>query len=213
MCASNSKGGHLFDPHFQEVFDLRACDWDGLPPPPVFTTGRPNPISSGRKDPAVAPVITSLGLPSGDLEPQVPRPPPLEPVVIPEADTAPESPVLQSPSISIATFSDFTVADVFDEEIPLDPTAITPHDNLYFEDGNVEVLCGNTLFRAHTSILSLHSPMLGRMLAKANLATAESPNGCPRIPSSDSATDFATLLKIIYLPGFVALLYVNELFR
>jgi len=43
------------------------------------------------------------------------------------------------------------------------------------------------------------------MLVKSNLATAESPNGCPRIPSSDTATDFATLLKVIYLPGYVTL--------
>ena len=60
--------------------------------------------------------------------------------------------------------------------------------------GNVEVLCGNTLFRVHTSIVSFHSPVLGQMLAKTNLAAAESPNSCPRIPSSDTATDFATPL-------------------
>ena len=74
-----------------------------------------------------------------------------------------------------------------------------------FEDGNVEVLCGNMLFHTHTSVLSLHSPVLSWMLAKANLAAAESPNGCPRIPSSDTATDFATLLGVIYLPGYVVL--------
>ena len=43
------------------------------------------------------------------------------------------------------------------------------------------------------------------MFAKTSLATAESPNGCPRILSSDTAKDFATLLKMIYLPGFAAL--------
>jgi len=41
------------------------------------------------------------------------------------------------------------------------------------------------------------------MFAPAGLATAESPNGCPRITSSDTATDFTTLLKMIYFPGFV----------
>ena len=66
-------------------------------------------------------------------------------------------------------------------------------------------MCGNTLFRVHTSILSLHSPALRRMFARESLATAESPNGCPRILSSDKATDFTTLLKIIYLPECVAL--------
>ncbi|KAF9783234.1 hypothetical protein BJ322DRAFT_1008232 [Thelephora terrestris] len=79
---------------------------------------------------------------------------------------------------------------------------MTPHDTFNFEDGNVEVLCGNTLFRVHTSILSLHSPALRQMFAQASLATAESPNGCPRILSHDKATDFTTLLKMIYLPEF-----------
>jgi len=58
------------------------------------------------------------------------------------------------------------------------------------------------LFRVHTSVLSFHSPALRRMFAQTNLATADSPNGCPRILPSDSATDFATLMKMIYLPGF-----------
>jgi len=51
--------------------------------------------------------------------------------------------------------------------------------------------------------LSFHSPVLGQMFAKSNLAAAKSPNGCPRILSSDTSTDFATLLKIVYLPLFL----------
>ena len=85
----------------------------------------------------------------------------------------------------------------------MDPTTVAQHNAFYLEDGNVEVLCGNTLFRVHTSVLSFHSPMLRRIFAQTNLATAESPNGCPRILSSDTATDFTTLLKMIYLPGSV----------
>ena len=116
--------------------------------------------------------------------------------------------------------SDFTIADVSDDESPtgptladtsdneplVDPTAVAPHETFYLDDGNVEVLCGNTLFRVHVSSLSFHSPALRRMFAQTNLATAESPNGCPRIRSSDTAEDFATLLKMIYLPRFVVLL-------
>jgi len=130
----------------------------------------------------------------------------------------PVTPVALSPSISIATLSDFTPADASDDEppvdssitdtsnnnLPSDPTAVVPHGTFYFEDDSVEVLCGNTLFRVHTTILSLHSPALRRMFAPTRLATAESPNGCPRIRSSDTAADFATLLKMIYFPGFVA---------
>jgi hypothetical protein len=168
-----------------------------------------------QKDLAATPVATSLGLPNRDSEPQIPQPPPLDPVVIREIDTVPGSPLIQSPSISIATLSDFTIADTDDEppidtaipdtsddELPIDdPTVAVPHETFNFEEGNVEVLCGNTLFRVHTSILSLHSPALRRMIARTSLDAAESPNGCPRILSSDTATDFATLLKTIYLPG------------
>ena len=66
-------------------------------------------------------------------------------------------------------------------------------------------MCGNTLFRVHISTLSFHSPALRRMFAQTNLTTAESPNGCPRILSSDTPKDFTTLLKMIYLPGSVSL--------
>ena len=181
-------------------------------------------------DPAATPIVTSIGLPSRDSEPQIPQPPQLEPqiaqppplesVAIPETDVIPASPTTHSPSTSIATLSDFTIANVSDEESQIDPTisdasedepptdpmTVAPHQTFYLEDGNVEVLCGNVLFRVHTSVLSFHSPALRRMFARANLATAESPNGCPRIASSDTLTDFTTLLKMIYLPGFVVLL-------
>jgi len=171
----------------------------------VFTIGKPKPASASQKDPAATPVVTSLGFPDCDVEPQIPQSPPLEPVVTPEVDTIPGSPVLHSPSISITSLSDFTVADTSDDESPIDPTAITTHDTFYLEDGNAEVLCGNTLFRVHAGALLFHSPVLSQMFAKSNLAAAESPNGCPRILSSDTATDFATLLKVIYLPAYATL--------
>ena len=96
--------------------------------------------------------------------------------------------------------SDFTIADNLDDELILEPETITPHDTFYLEDGGVEVVCGKILFRIHSSILSFHSPVLRKMFSPTNLAAAESPNGCPRIVSSDTPLDFATLLKIVYLP-------------
>jgi hypothetical protein len=197
-----AKGGHQAKTIFQEVVALRKHGWSSLPPPPVFTTGGPTPTGANQRDPAATPVITSLGLPSRAPAPQIPQSPPLEQVVTPEPGTTPGSPVPQSPSISIATLSDFTIADTFDDEPPLDPTAIHPHDTFYLEDGNVEVLCDNILFRVYTGVFPFHSPVLGQMFTRTNLATAESPNGCPRILSLDTATDFATLLKIVYLPEY-----------
>ena len=182
------------------MIHLWKSGWEGLPPPPTFTTRKLKPIGTGQKTPGGTPAAVSLGLPNMDPEPQTP--PTLESVITPETEATPPSPAItQSPSISIATLSDFTVADTPDDQPPVDPTAITPHDTFYIEDGNVEVLCGNTLFRVHTSILSFHSPVLRQLFAQASLATMESPNGCPRILSSVTAMDFSTLLKMIYLPG------------
>ena len=205
---------------FQEVVALRESGWEGLPPPPVFTTGQSRPTGANQNDPTATPIATFLGLPNRDLQPQNPSPSPPEPATVPEPDPIHASsitPVTQSPSISTASLSDFTIADVsddessidptfadtFDEEPSFDPTAVVPHQTFYLEDGNVEVLCGSTLFRVHTTILSFHSPALRRMFAQASLATAESPNGCPRILSPDAPKDFSTLLKMIYFPGFV----------
>jgi hypothetical protein len=116
----------------------------------------------------------------------------------------------------VVTLSDFTVADTSDDEPPIDttvadtsddefpigdPTVAAPHEAFYFEDGTVEVLCGSTLFRVHPTILSLHSPALRRMFSRTSLDAAESPDGCPCVLSADTAADFATLLKTIYLPG------------
>ena len=216
------KGDHRAKPNTQEVVALRERGWEGLPHPPIFATARPNLVSASQRDPAATPVVTSLGLPNRDLGPQIPQPPPPELVTAPESDPIPipassVTPVAHSPSISIASLSDFaitdtsddeppihsTLADTSDDELPADPTAVTPHETFYFEDGNAEVLCRNTLFRVHTVILSFHSPVLRRMFAQNNLAAAESPNGCPRILTSDTPEDFATLLKTIYFPGFV----------
>ena len=207
------ESSHRANTDIQEVVGLRERGWEGLPPPPVFATWGPRPVDAGKNDPAATPVVTSLGLPNSDPEPQIPQPPQLESIATSEPNNVPGSPVTHSPSISTASLSDFTIADTSDDESPLDPTTITPHGTFYFEDANVEVLCGNTLFRVHTSVLSLHSPILGQMFAKSNLTAAESPNGCPRIQSSDTATDFATLLKVIYLPEYAPYPSTDKQFR
>ena len=180
--------------------------WKGLPPPPTFTTSEPKPVDTDQKDTCITPIATSLGLPNTDPEPQARQPPQPKSVATPGTETAPRSPTIQSPSSSITTLSDFTIADPSDAEYFIDPTepiALVHHEIFYLEDGNVEVLCGNTLFRIHTSVLSFHSPVLRQMLSRTNLETAESPNGFPRILSSDAASNFTTLLKVIYLPGCV----------
>ena len=184
---------------------LREREWEGLPPPP-----EPKPTAKDERDPIATPIATSLGLPGEDPQPNIFHRSPPESITTLKTNVVPASPITQSPSISVSSLSDFTIADTSDDESPIDPIAIASHDTFYLEDGNVEVLCGHTLFRVHTSTLSFHSPALRQMFAQASPTSAESPNGCPRILSSDSPSDFTTLLKVIYLPGYVALFLRNE---
>ena len=169
--------------------------------PQVFQPHSLEPLSPEADSFPASPVTP---FPKRDCEPQVSHPPSLEPTTS-GVNTVPASPATHSPSISVSTLSDFTIADPSDDESPIDPTAIIPHDTFYLEDGSVEVLCENTLFRIHISTVSFHSPALRRMFTRTILASAESPNGCPRILSSDTAADFTTLLKMIYLPGYIIL--------
>jgi len=194
----------------QEVLRLRESGWEGLPTPPILRSAQPEITVPMSQDPAATPIATSLGLPSMVEQPQTPTPPSPTPYHPP--CESPKSSTPPSPSTSISALSDFTIADSLDDEPTLEsepitshepilePETITPHDTFYLDDGSVEVVCSKTLFRVHTSALSFHSPVLRQMFSPANLTAAESPNGCPRIVSSGTPTDFATLLKVVYLP-------------
>ena len=195
----------------QEVLRLRESGWEGLPPPPILRSAQPEITAPKSQDPAATPVATSLGLPGVVEQPRTPTPPSPTPCHPP--CESPKSSVPPSPSTSITALSDFTIADSLDDEPTfepgtttphepiLEPETITPHDTFYVDDGSVEVLCGKTLFRVHAGALSFHSPVLRQIYSPANLTAVESPNGCPRVVSSDTPTDFSTLLKTIYLPG------------
>ena len=182
----------------QEILQLRENDWKGLPLPPALRSAGPKGTALGSQDPAATPVAASLGLPDMGEQSQ----PPILSSPTPEIPSkgSSESSAPPSPTTSITALSDFTIADSLDDEPALEPETITLHDMFYLDDGGVEVLCGKTLFRVHPGTLSFHSPALRQMVSPANLAAAESPNGCPRIVSSDTPADFVTLLKIIYLP-------------
>ena len=177
---------------------LRESDWEGLPPPPILRSTNSGTAVHRSQDPAATPVVISLGLPGIGEQSRTPTPP--SPTLHHPSCESPESSALPSPSASITALSDFTMPDILDDGSALEPETITPHDTFYLEDGSVEVVCDKTLFRVHTSALSFHSPVLRQMFSPENLAAAESPNGCPRIASSDTPVDFATFLKAVYLP-------------
>jgi hypothetical protein len=109
-----------------------------------------------------------------------------------------------SPTLSISTVSDLTPMEFGEESERGETQTTTRHGSLYFEDGNVEIVCGDTVFRIHSSIVSFSSSELRDILSQQALLDAPTPEGRPRITTSDSTEDFATLLKMIYTPGLVS---------
>jgi hypothetical protein len=107
-----------------------------------------------------------------------------------------------SPTFTISTVSDLTPTEL-DEDIGegSGERSFDRHETFYLEDGNVEIVCGHVLFRVHSPTISFSSPKLRDILSRSALLHAPMPEGCPRITVTDSAEDFAVLLKMIYTPG------------
>ena len=106
-------------------------------------------------------------------------------------------------AVSSSTLSLFTSTDP-GEEIDHTELVTDRHDTFYFEDGNVEIVCGNTIFRIHSTIISFSSYKLREILSPPALLHAPTPEGRPRVTLSESAEDFGILLKMIYTPGSVS---------
>ena len=106
---------------------------------------------------------------------------------------------LSSPALSISTMSDLTPTELGEIEQGQEQEA--SHDTFYFEDGNVEIVCGDSVFRVHSSVISFSSSKLREILSQSALLSSPTPEGRPRITISDNAEDFAMLLKMIYTPG------------
>lgn len=110
---------------------------------------------------------------------------------------------VSSPTLSISTISDLTPTEFGEDIEQSEGGAATRHATFYFEDGNVEIVCGDTVFRVHSTTISFSSSKLRDMLSPSILLDAPMPEGCPRIVFADSAEDFAMLLKMIYTLGYV----------
>ena len=110
---------------------------------------------------------------------------------------------LASPTFSISTMSDLTPTELGEDIEHSEEQAATRHNTFYFEDGNVEIVCGHTVFRVHSTIISFSSSKLRDMVSPPTLLNTQMPEGRPRIAVSDSAGDFSVLLKMIYTPGWV----------
>lgn len=112
---------------------------------------------------------------------------------------------ISSPTFSISTISDFAPTEFDDDTKEGDGERMTTrHETFYLEDGNVEVVCGDTIFRIHSPIVSFSSSKLRDILSPSTLLDPPMPEGCPRIVLEDSPGDFAVLLRMIYTPGYVS---------
>jgi len=106
-----------------------------------------------------------------------------------------------SPTLSISTVSDLTPTELGEEIEHSGERAVARHGTFYFEDGNVEIVCGDTVFRVHPTVVSFSSSNLRDILSLSALVHAPTPEGRPRITISEDAEDFGVLLKMVYTPG------------
>lgn len=97
-------------------------------------------------------------------------------------------------------------------------TSIHKHDSLYLADGNICLAAPQTIengnipqwliFRVHQTVLSMHSPVFGDMLAlqpavKDNMDTENFFEGVPLVRMPDSAEDLEAMLKALYFGWYV----------
>ena len=165
-------------------------------------TGIDTPVAFPPKD---LPIVVDAGIPPSFLHGLT------SPFALHGMDTSSEisyntrTTAASSPTFSISTVSDLTPTELEDVIGEGNGERITTrHETFYLEDGNVEVVCGRTMFRIHSPIISFSSSKLRDMFSPSILLSAPTPEGCPRITSEDSPEDFAVLLKMIYTPGFAS---------
>ena len=75
------------------------------------------------------------------------------------------------------------------------------HSKFYFGSGNVIFICEDTSFRVQSDLLSSNSKVFSGMLRPARLKGEHLSDGCPCVHLSDTAEDFATLLRVFYTSG------------
>ncbi|TFK49208.1 hypothetical protein OE88DRAFT_1727034 [Heliocybe sulcata] len=76
-------------------------------------------------------------------------------------------------------------------------------DQLWFDDGNVIILAGGTLFRIHRGILAAHSAVFQDILSAPRLEEPAIMDDCPFVQLPDDARDVEEFLKVYYVPGYL----------
>ena len=161
-----------------------------------------NPVAFVPQD---LPITTNIGIPGSPILRAIEPSSALhEGESSPDASTSDQTTAVSSPTLSISTVSDLTPTEL-GEDIgeDSDEQIQTRHETFYLEDGNVEIVCGHTVFRVHSPVVSFSSPNLRNALSPSTLLSAPMPEGYPRVAFKDNAEDFSVLLKMIYTPGRV----------
>ncbi|KAL6304719.1 hypothetical protein BKA93DRAFT_749633 [Sparassis latifolia] len=83
-----------------------------------------------------------------------------------------------------------------DEEDPEE--ALVNHPTLYFDDGNIIISSGSTLFCVHRSLLSKHSPVFKDLFEPKEDKKQAFLRGCLHIHVEDDREEMEALLSIIY---------------
>jgi len=149
------------------------------------------------------PTIVGLDIPSSILQSIVSLPSLQDAECFSETSANTPTTATYSPTLSISTISDLSPTELGEETGHTGEQTTTRHETFYLEDGNVEIVCGHTIFRVHSPVVSFSSQNLRVMFSPSKLLNTPTLDGCPRIVFTDSAEDFAVLLKMIYTPGYV----------
>ena len=164
------------------------------------SVGTKTPVAFVPQDLPVATIV--LDIPSSVLQDVALHPIPDDVEFSPETFVEVPTGTPSSPTLSISTVSDLTPTEL--DEVTGEGSSermTTRHEIFYFEDGNVEIVSEGTIFRVHSTIVSFSSPKLRDILSRSALLHAPTLEGPPRITVTDSAVDFAALLRMIYTPG------------
>ncbi|KAJ7932802.1 hypothetical protein B0H13DRAFT_2307459 [Mycena leptocephala] len=82
---------------------------------------------------------------------------------------------------------------------PLEPQRV---QELWFEDGNIVIQAGNSLYRVFRGILATHSSVFKDMLSFPQPPDSELVEGCPLVRLPDSDKEVTPFLKALFYPEF-----------
>ena len=86
-----------------------------------------------------------------------------------------------------------------DSHSSTDPSSLTRHPDLWFEDGNIVIHAGATVFKVLKSMLSKESQLFKDMFSlPQSSAAGETYDGCALLHVQETAEDFCLLLSAIF---------------